>query len=199
MNDELLNEELKQKLLATRKVRQEIFDSWFEDIKEADRRVLGFFDTKYPFRKPILIDGVIIWPYCSIHPDAVIGEGSVIGHGVNITGPVKIGKYARIQSFVFIPEGLTIEDQVFIGPGTIFTNVKYPKVRAREPKIYSKTLVKKGANIGAGCIIGSDITIGENSTIGMGSVVLKDVKGNYIVRGYPAHHVREFLGSTEAV
>jgi len=162
-----------------------------EDLNEADRKVLDSFDTKFPFRKPLLIDGVVIWSYCSIHPQTKIGKGSVIGYGVNITGAVTIGEDARIQSNVFIPEGVTIEDRVFIGPGVIFTNVKFPKVRARDFKVYSKTLVKSGANIGAGCIIGPDVTIGENSTVGMGSVVLKDVKDGYIVRGGPAQHIRK--------
>ena len=185
-----MDDELKQELLKSSESRHETFRKWIEEMKEADSHVLEFFNTKYPFRKPLLIDGVTIWSYCSIHPDAVIGKGSIIGYAVNIVGPVKIGENVRIQSNVFIPEGVTIEDRVFIGPGTIFTNVKYPKVRAREPKVYSKTLVKRRANIGAGCIIGPDVTIGENSTIGIGSVVLKDVKDNYIVRGYPAQHIR---------
>jgi len=184
--------DLKKKILDFEKNRHGGFTKWMEYMEEADRLVLDSFDTKYPFRKSLLIDGVTIWSCCSIHPQAVIGEGSVIGHGVNITGPVKIGRCARIQSYVFIPEGVTIEDRVFIGPGTIFTNVKYPKVRQRDFKVYSKTLVKSGANIGAGCIIGPDVTIGKDSTIGMGSVITKDVKESWIVRGNPAHHIRNF-------
>ena len=147
---------------------------------------------KYPFHPPSSIDGVTIWSYCSIHPMTQIGKGTVIGFGVNITGPVKIGKNVRIQSYVFIPEGITIEDNVFVGPRVTFTNIKYPKVRGKEPKVYSKTLVKEGARIGAGSIIGTDVTIGEGALIGMGSVVLKDVKPGWIVRSEnSAHHIRK--------
>lgn len=179
------------------KVPEEMKKFWIEYLdKEAEKfesamRIIRAVQSKHPFHLPSLIDGVTIWSHCSIHPLAQIGKGSVIGFGVNMTGPVKIGENVRIQSYVFIPEGITIEDSVFIGPRVTFTNVKYPKVRDREPKIYSKTVVKKGASIGAGSIIGTDIVIGEGALIGMGSVVLKDVKPGWIVRGNPAHHIRE--------
>lgn len=192
-----LAKEERRQLIQSSEERHELFGKWIMEMEQEDRRVMEFFDAKFPFRKPLLIDGITIWSCCSIHPDAIIGEGSVIGHGVNITGPVVIGKHVRIQSYVFIPEGITIEDMVFIGPGVVFTNVKYPKVRARDFKVYSRTLVKRGANIGAGCIIGPDVTIGENSTIGMGSVVLKDVREGYIVRGSPAQHVRRYVEGSD--
>lgn len=164
--------------------------------KEADKfdaamHIIKGAQSNYPFHLPSLIDGVTIWSGCSIHPMARIGRGTVVGFGVNITGAVRIGENVRIQSYVFIPEGIVIEDRVFVGPRVTFTNVKYPKVRDREPKIYGKTLIKKGASIGAGCIIGTDITVGEGALVGMGSVVLKDVKPGWIVRGNPAHHIRE--------
>jgi len=162
------------------------FEKWDTAMRFVDSLKSG-----YPFHLPSIIEGVVVWSHCSINPYAKIGKGTVIGFGVNITGIVKIGKNVRIQSYVFIPEGVTIEDKVFIGPRVTFTNVKYPKVRDRDPKIFNKTLVKEGASIGAGSIIGTDLTIGEGSLVGMGSVVLKDVKPGWIVRGNPAHHIRK--------
>jgi len=173
----------------------ELFKRYMEEQREkfdASCHILKGLQSDYPFQLPHLTDnGVTIWPHSSIHPKAKIGSGTTIGFGVNITGPITVGENVRIQSNVFIPEGVTIEDFVFIGPGVIFTNKKYPKVRLREPKDYNDTLIKKGASIGAGCIISSDITIGEKALVGMGSVVLKDVKPGWIVRGNPAHHIRE--------
>lgn len=164
-----------------------------EENKKVDAamHVIQGLKSEYPFHLPSVIHGVTVWDHCSISPFVKIGKDTVIGFGVNITGPVVIGENVRIQSYVFIPEGVTIEDYVFIGPGVIFTNVKYPQVRLREAKNYSQTLIKTGASIGAGSIIGSDITIGEKALVGMGSVVLKDVKAGWIVRGNPAHHIRE--------
>lgn len=179
------------------KDKKELEEFWKKHLDEdavkfdAAMRIIKAVKSNYPFHLPSLIEGVVVWSHCSIHPMVQIGKGTVIGFGVNITGPVKIGKKVRIQSYVFIPEGITIEDRVFIGPRVTFTNVKYPKVRDREPKIYSKTLIKEGASIGAGSIIGTDITIGKGSLVGMGSVVLKDVKPGWIVRGNPAHHIRK--------
>ena len=175
----------------------ELFKQYMDDERhkfDAACNILKGLQSDYPFQLPHLTDnGVTIWGHCSIHPKVKIGEGSIIGFGVNITGPIVIGENVRIQSNVFIPEGVTIEDFVFIGPGVIFTNKKYPKVRLREPKNYSRTIVKKGASIGAGSVIGSDIIIGERALIGMRSLVLKDVRSNWIARGSPAQHIREYI------
>ena len=176
------------------KAQEEFWKEYLDKDAEkfdAAMHIIKAVKSNYPFHLPSLIDGVVVWSHCSIHPLSQIGKGTVVGFGVNITGAIKIGKNVRIQSYVFIPEGVTIEDRVFIGPRVTFTNVKYPKVRDRDPKVFNKTLVKEGASIGAGSIIGTDLTIGEGALVGMGSVVLKDVKPNWIVRGNPAHHIRK--------
>jgi len=185
---------MKEDWSKTEEWTKEKFEKYMDeqDIKfDTAMNIIKGIKSEYPFHLPSVVHGVTVWSHCSISPFVQIGKGTVIGFGVNITGPVKIGKNVRIQSYVFIPEGITIEDRVFIGPGVIFTNMKYPKVRLREAKIYSQTLVKKGASIGAGSLIGSDITIGENALVGMGSVVLNDVRDGWIVRGNPAHHIRK--------
>ena len=117
----------------------------------------------------------------------VIGNNSKIDAFVYIESGVKIGNNVKIRPFVFIPEGVEIEDNVFIGPGVIFTNDKYPRVKGKWRLL--KTLVKKGASIGAGAVILPGITIGETAIVAAGSVVTKDVPPNAIVAGNPARIV----------
>jgi len=105
-----------------------------------------------------------------------IGNDSVIHSHVCIYKDVKIGERVRIQAFTFIPDGVTIEDDCFIGPRVTFTND--PKLTCKGPKYWEKTLVKKGAKIGAGANILAGVTIGENAIIGMGANVMRDVDDN---------------------
>tara|TARA_Y100000310_G_C20350528_1_gene654124 strand:- start:163 stop:639 length:477 start_codon:yes stop_codon:yes gene_type:complete len=122
-----------------------------------------------------------------------IEDNTKIGSYVEIRKGVKIGKNCKIQAFAFIPEGVTIEDNVFIGPHACFTNDKYPRATAdgrlkEEGKDWfvEKTIVKKGASIGTSAIILSGVTIGENSIVGAGAVVTKDLPNNVIAAGNPA-------------
>jgi len=113
-----------------------------------------------------------------------IGENTKIDAFVYIEEGVKIGSNVKIRPFTFIPTGVIIEDDVFIGPGVIFMNDKYPRVRGRWRLL--KTIVKKGASIGAGAVIMPGITIGKYALIGAGSIVTKDVPDYGIVAGTPA-------------
>ena len=99
-----------------------------------------------------------------------IGKGTTIGSFCDIAG--KVGKNCMIQSYVFIPRGVTIEDNVFIGPGVIFTNDKYPPSYG---KYWAKTLVEQGAVIGAGAVILPGVVIGKSAIIGAGAIVTKNV------------------------
>lgn len=140
--------------------------------------------------KTIIGKGTKIWhpEKSNIYPEGVIiGEYCNIGTLVEIRKDVKIGDGVKIQSFVFIPEGITIEDDVFIGPHVCFTNDRLPK--SWKDYVPEKTLVKKGASIGANSTILPGITIGKYSLVGAGSVVTKNVPARATVVGNPARKV----------
>jgi len=139
-------------------------------------------------------EGVIIY-----HPELVnlygceIGDGCKIGAFVEIRKQVKIGRNVKIQAFAFIPEGVTVEDGVFIGPHVCFTNDKYPRavnpdgslMKADDWEIVP-TLIKQGASLGANATIMCGVTIGEYALVGAGAVVTRDVPAYAIVAGVPA-------------
>ena len=116
-----------------------------------------------------------------------IGEDCVIGSYVEIGKGVKIGNRCKVECRAFIPPGVTVEDEVFIGPGAIFTNDKHPKA-VGDWKI-TPTLVKRGASIGAGAVIVCGVTIGESATVGAGAVVTEDVPAGATVVGNPAREL----------
>lgn len=127
-----------------------------------------------------------------------IGDGSKIGAFVEIQKNVKIGKNVKISSHSFICEGVTIEDNVFVGHNVSFINDKYPRATNSDGSLQTEsdwkvvpTLVKKGASIGTSTTILCGVTIGENAIIGAGSVITKDVPPNTVVAGVPAKIIRQ--------
>lgn len=127
----------------------------------------------------------------------VIGDDSRIGTFVEIQKGAKIGKRVKISSHTFICEGVTIEDEVFIGHGVMFINDKYPRATAENGAPQTEadwkcisTLVRQGASIGSNATILCGVTIGEGAIVGAGSVVTHDVPSNVIVAGNPARILR---------
>jgi acetyltransferase-like isoleucine patch superfamily enzyme len=126
-----------------------------------------------------------------------IGDNTKIGAFVEIQKNAIIGKNCKISSHTFICEGVTIEDDVFVGHNVAFINDSYPRATSTDGTLQTEadwtveaTRVKKGASIGSGATILANVTIGENSIVGAGSVVTKDVPPHTIVAGNPAKFLR---------
>ena len=159
--------------------------------------------------------------FCSIAPNVKLGEGVKLSKFINMYGceigdETKIGAFVEIQknssvgrrckvsSHTFVCEGVTIEDNVFIGHGVTFVNDSYPRATTPDGEIQTetdwkveKTLVKRGASIGSGSTILSNLVIGENAIVGAGSVVTRDVPPNTIVAGNPAKVLRSITSPSK--
>lgn len=127
-----------------------------------------------------------IWHFSHIMSGAVVGEKCNIGQNVVISPQVTLGKNVKVQNNVSIYTGVICEDDVFLGPSMVFTNVINPRSAVSRKDEYKTTLVKKGASIGANATIVCGVTIGEYALIGAGSVITKDVLPYQLVYGNPA-------------
>jgi acetyltransferase-like isoleucine patch superfamily enzyme len=126
-----------------------------------------------------------------------VGDATKIGAFVEVQKNAVIGRHCKISSHTFVCEGVTIEDNVFVGHGVVFINDSYPRAINATGSLQTeadwkveKTVVRTGASIGSGATILSQIVIGENAIVGAGSVVTKDVPPNAIVAGNPARLLR---------
>lgn len=131
-------------------------------------------------------EGTSIWHFTHISEGAIIGENCNIGQNVFIGKNVKIGNGVKIQNNVSIYEGVIVEDDVFIGPSAVFTNILNPRAFINRKSEYKLTIVKKGATLGANCTIVCGNTIGEYSLIGAGSVLTKSTPNFELWYGNPA-------------
>lgn len=135
----------------------------------------------------IIGDGTKIWINSQVREKSEIGKNCIISKDTYIDTQVKIGSNCKIQNSVSVYQGVTIEDDIFVGPNACFTNDKVPRAFDPEWKI-TPTLVKKGASIGANATIVCGITIGEYAMVAAGAVVTKDVEAYSLVMGNPAKH-----------
>lgn len=133
--------------------------------------------------------GTKIWHFSHIMPDCIIGPGCNIGQNVVVSPGVVLGKNVKVQNNVSVYTGVICEDDVFLGPSMVFTNIINPRSAIVRRDQYIKTWVKKGATIGANATIICGNTIGEYALIGAGAVVTKDVFPYALVVGNPARQI----------
>ncbi len=134
-------------------------------------------------------DGTRIWHFTHIMPGCVIGEDCNIGQNVVVSPKVKLGRNVKVQNNVSLYTGVECEDDVFLGPSCVFTNVINPRSAVVRRDQYLRTLVKKGASIGANATIVCGHDIGRYAFIGAGAVVTKEVPDHALVVGNPAKHI----------
>jgi UDP-2-acetamido-3-amino-2,3-dideoxy-glucuronate N-acetyltransferase len=133
--------------------------------------------------------GSRVWHFTHICSGANIGQGVSLGQNVFVGNQVSIGDRCKVQNNVSVYDNVTLEEGVFCGPSMVFTNVHNPRALVDRKKEYRKTLVKKGATLGANCTVVCGVTIGEYAFVGAGAVVTKDVKPYALMIGVPARQV----------
>ncbi len=134
-------------------------------------------------------NGTKIWHFCHIMSNCIIGDNCNIGQNVVVSPHVVLGKNVKVQNNVSIYSGVICEDDVFLGPSMVFTNIINPRSAIVRKDLYQKTLVKKGASIGANATIICGIEIGEFAFVGAGAVLTKSIPAYALVVGNPARRI----------
>lgn len=132
--------------------------------------------------------GTRVWHFCHLMPRCVIGSNCILGQNVFIDNEVVIGDGVKIQNNVSVYKGVVIEDDVFIGPSVVFTNVINPRSFIERKHQFRKTIVRKGASIGANATLVCGVETGAYAMVGAGAVVTKNVRAFAVVYGNPARH-----------
>ena len=143
-------------------------------------------ESSYADEGAVIGESTKIWHFSHVMKGAIIGKNCSIGQNVYIASRAVIGSGVKIQNNVSVYDDVVIEDDVFCGPSCVFTNVINPRSFIERKHEYKKTLVKKGASIGANATIVCGVTIGEYALVGAGSVVTRDVPPYALVYGNPA-------------
>lgn len=129
--------------------------------------------------------GTKIWHFCHVMPRATIGRRCVLGQNVMVASDVVIGDNCKIQNNVAVYTGTILEDDVFLGPSCVLTNVTNPRAQVNRHSLYETTLIRRGATIGANATIVCGVTIGRYAFVGAGAVVARDVPDYALVLGNP--------------
>jgi len=137
----------------------------------------------------IIGENTKIWHFCHILPNTTIGKNCSFGQNCVVGPNVKVGNGVKVQNNISIYEGVEIEDDVFLGPSMVFTNVINPRAFIVRRDEFKKTLLKKGCSIGANATIVCGVTIGEYALIGSGAVVNKDVPAFALMAGVPCRQI----------
>ena len=131
-------------------------------------------------------EGTRIWHFCHVCAGAKIGAGCSLGQNTMVAGGAVIGNNVKVQNNVSIYDGIIIEDDVFLGPSCVLTNITNPRSQIVRKDLYEKTLIRRGATIGANATIVCGVTIGRYAFIGAGAVVRSDVPDYSLLLGVPA-------------
>jgi len=137
----------------------------------------------------IIGKGTKIWHFCHIMEKCKIGENCILGQNVMVSSRVVLGNNVKVQNNVSLYNGVICEDDVFIGPSAVFTNVINPRSAINRKHLYQNTIIRKGATIGANSTIICGVEIGEYAFVGAGAVVTQDVKPYSLVVGVSAIHI----------
>ena len=133
--------------------------------------------------------GTKIWHFSHVMPNARIGEKCILGQNVHVASDVTIGNNVKVQNNVSLYTGAVIEDDVFLGPSCVFTNIVNPRSEIVRRHMYERTLIRKGASVGANATIVCGVEVGEGAMVGAGGVVTKDVEPYELVVGNPARRL----------
>jgi UDP-2-acetamido-3-amino-2,3-dideoxy-glucuronate N-acetyltransferase len=134
-------------------------------------------------------EGTRVWHFSHVCAGARIGADCSLGQNVFIGNDVQIGRGVKIQNNVSVYDAVTLEDEVFCGPSVVFTNVMNPRAAVTRKAEYRRTLIQRGASLGANCTIVCGVTVGPYAFVGAGAVVTRDVPGHALVAGVPARRI----------
>jgi UDP-2-acetamido-3-amino-2,3-dideoxy-glucuronate N-acetyltransferase len=134
-------------------------------------------------------DGTHVWHFSHVCAGARIGADCSLGQNVFVGNDVVIGRGVKIQNNVSVYDAVTLEDEVFCGPSVVFTNVRNPRAAVPRKSEYRRTLVRRGATLGANATIVCGVTVGEYAFVGAGAVVTKDVAAHALMAGVPARRI----------
>ena len=152
---------------------------------------MGYFkhETAIVDEGAVIGEGTRIWHWTHVCAGARIGRDCTLGQNVFVANGVVIGDRVKIQNNVSVYEGVILEDEVFCGPSMVFTNVINPRSAVPRKHEYKKTIVRRGATLGANCTIVCGVEIGRYAFVGAGAVVTKDVPDYALVVGVPARQI----------